>query len=138
MGNVVGDALLEFIVIRMIGVDLLALFIEIEGISVAPSLNRKSAGITGKSDALSQLTSPPIISEILPLPYIGKGETMLQEITCEIENETVQIQLGDDRHLFTREEADEFYALLADSFFENNDDCFCNGSEYRDKRRQIA
>lgn len=74
MRNIVGNALFEFIVVWMVSVDLLANLIDVEGVSVAPSFNGKVAGIAGKANAFSHLTSAPITPEFLPPPPLHKGK----------------------------------------------------------------
>lgn len=52
---------------------------------------------------------------------------MIREITCEIENESVHIQIGEEHHRFSFDEADQLYALLADSFFEGEEEVVLMG-----------
>ena len=52
---------------------------------------------------------------------------MIRETTCEIENESVHIQIGEEHHRFSFDEADEFYALLADSSFESDEEVVLEG-----------
>lgn len=56
-----------------------------------------------------------------------KGEFMIREITCEIEKESVFIQIGEDFHKFSREEADEIYAILSDSYWECDEEVILKG-----------
>lgn len=52
---------------------------------------------------------------------------MIQDIACEIENESVFIQIGEDRHRFSREEADELYSNINESFWESDEDVDLKG-----------
>lgn len=63
-----------------------------------------------------------------PLHTEAKGETMkTKDITCEIENEIIRIQIGEDRHSFSREEADELYLKIDDSSFESDEEVVLKG-----------
>ena len=63
-----------------------------------------------------------------PLPLHRKqGEFMIREMTCEIENESVLIQIGEDFHKFSREEADVIYAILSDSCRECDEEVILKG-----------
>lgn len=58
----------------------------------------------------------------------AKGKTMkTRGITCEIENEIIHIQIGEDRHSFSREEADELYLRIDDSSFESDEEVLLKG-----------
>lgn len=52
---------------------------------------------------------------------------MIKEIVCEIENETVLIQIGEDPHRFSRDEADVIYAILTDSHWECDEEVILKG-----------
>jgi len=52
---------------------------------------------------------------------------MIREIACEIENESVFIQIGEDFHRFSREEADEIYAILIDSCWDCDEEVILKG-----------
>ena len=52
---------------------------------------------------------------------------MIRETTCEIENESVHIQIGEEHHRFSFDEADELYALLVDSSFESDEEVVLRG-----------
>lgn len=52
---------------------------------------------------------------------------MIREIACEIENESVLIQIGEDRHRFSREEADELYLRIDESFYEIDEEIVLKG-----------
>lgn len=50
-----------------------------------------------------------------------------KEITCRIENEIVHIQIGEDRYSFSREEADELYLRIDESFWECDEEVILKG-----------
>lgn len=42
----------------------------------------------------------------------------IRDITCRLDGDTVQIQIDEECHEFTRDEADDLYAEIAESLFQ--------------------
>lgn len=52
---------------------------------------------------------------------------MIREIACEIENEIIHIQIGEDSRPLSREEADELYSRINESFWESDEEVVLKG-----------
>jgi len=78
-------------------------------------------GFSGRGNARRKMLSFLLHTE-------AKGKTMkTREITCEIESETIHIQIGENRHSFSREEADELYSRINESFWESDEEVDLKG-----------